>query len=255
VTRTPVIALIVLAASAADACTTALDVDPRRPIVAYNYDFGIGQGLVLVNKRGVEKASGVGRGGARWQSRFGSITFVQFGRDNPMTGMNEAGLVTTQMWLDSARYEGPDARPAVDELEWMQFLLDTAPTVEEAPARAAEIRIESRIPLHYGLADATGDAAFVEFLEGKRVVHRGKALPRAALTNTAYAEALSYLTGLRSLDVPAGSGSLERFARAAIRGGPAGMADPVERAFDTLRSVAQPGSTRWSSSMVPRTSP
>ena len=114
------IALTLLAATAADACTTAVDVDPQRPIVAYNYDFPIGQGLVLINKRGVEKMSGVGQGAARWQSRYGSITFVQFGRDNPMTGMNEAGLVVSQMWLDSAQYESPDARPPIGVLEWMQ---------------------------------------------------------------------------------------------------------------------------------------
>ena len=244
--KVPLIAITLLAATAADACTTIVDVDPRRPIVAYNYDFTIGQGLVLVNKRGVEKSSGAGRDAARWTSQHGSITFVQFGRDNPMTGMNDAGLVVTQMWLDAARYEETDARPPIGVLEWMQYILDTASTVDEAVGMAAEVRIQSRIPLHYALADANGGAAVVEFLEGKRVVHRGEALPRAALANSPYSESLAYLASVKGPDGPAGSGSLERFARAAMRAGRSEIADPVERAFDTLKSVAQPGSTRWS---------
>jgi penicillin V acylase-like amidase (Ntn superfamily) len=244
--KVPLIALTFLAATAADACTTVVDVDPQRPIVAYNYDFPIGQGIVLVNKRRVEKTSGAGQGAARWQSRYGSVTFVQFGRDNPMTGMNEAGLVVSQMWLDEARYEQPDARPSVGVLEWMQYLLDTASSVEEALALAAEVRIQSSVPLHYALVDVGGRAAFVEFLDGKRVVHTGAGLTHTALANSAYSESLSYVAELRGTDAPTGPQSLARFARAATRSATEGSADPVERAFETLRTVSQLEQTRWS---------
>lgn len=245
-------ALTLLVATAADACTTAMNLDPERPIVAYNYDFPIGQGFVLVNKRGVEKTSGAGQGAAKWRSRYGSITFVQFGRDNPMTGMNEAGLVVSQMWLDSARYEEPDARPPIGVLEWMQYLLDTAATVDEALDRAAQVRVQSRVPLHYALVDRGGDAAVVEFLAGNRVVRRGDGLPHAALANSTYSESLAYLASVPGADVPAGTASLARFARAAIRIRTPAASDPVERAFETLHAVEQPNHTRWSVVHDPR---
>jgi penicillin V acylase-like amidase (Ntn superfamily) len=50
---------------------------------------------VLINKRGLEKSSAVEQSPARWTSCYGSVAFVQFGRDNPMSGMNEAGLVVS----------------------------------------------------------------------------------------------------------------------------------------------------------------
>ena len=247
-----VAALTLLVATAADACTTAIDLDPERPIVAYNYDFPIGQGLVLINKRGVGKASGAGAGAATWRSRYGSVTFVQFGRDNPMTGMNEAGLVVSQMWLDAARYEEPDGRPPIGVLEWMQYLLDTAATVEEALDRAGEVRVQSSVPLHYALVARDGRATVVEFLGGVRVVHRGDALPHAALANSTYADSLSYLASLDGSAAPDGTASLARFARAAIGIKSPAPSDPVERAFETLRAVEQPGQTRWSVVHDPR---
>lgn len=47
----------------------------------------------------------------------------QYGRNFPTGGMNEAGLVIELMWLDGSRYPVPDARPAVDNLQWIQYNL------------------------------------------------------------------------------------------------------------------------------------
>jgi penicillin V acylase-like amidase (Ntn superfamily) len=236
-----------LATRVADACTTVADIDPERPVVAYNFDFHIGYGLVIINKRDLQKSSDTEPSGAKWRSKFGSITFVQFGRDNPMAGMNEAGLVASQMWLDEARYEPVDARPTVGVLEWLQYLLDTSATVEEALAQAAKVRIDSRIPLHYKLADATGRAAVVEFLGGKRTVRTGDELKFSVLANSTYADSLDYyLSHVGIKDIPYGSGSLQRFARAVsmLTEQPAGI-DPINHAFKILAAVKQPGYTRW----------
>lgn len=246
--RGTLFAAFLAASTAAEACTTVAFLDPGRPIVAYNYDFPIGYGLVFINKRGLAKTSEVPGSTAKWQSRYGSITFSQFGRDNPMAGMNEAGLVVSQMWLDEARYESADDRPQVGVLEWMQYLLDTSANVDEALAKGTEMRIESRVPLHYKLVDASGNAAVVEFLAGKRVVRQGGDLAYPVLANSSYADSLGYVKKVGQTMVPAGSGSLQRFARAAarVKGTAANSGDPVERAFDTLASVAQPNHTRWS---------
>ena len=199
--------------------------------------------MVLINKRGLEKASSIEKNPARWTSLYGSVTFVQFGRDNPMSGMNEAGLVVSQMWLDEARYEAPDARPAIGVLEWMQYLLDTSASVEEALAKAAEVRIVSRVPLHYLIAHSSGDAAVVEFLDGN-AWFGGAELCRIQRWPTA-AMARRSLSLDNDGEPPGGTSSLARFARAA-RASDVKPAEPIEHAFATLADVAQPGYTRWS---------
>jgi len=241
--------IVALLPAAADACTTIAFTDPKRPILAYNFDFPIGQAVVLVNKAGLDKTSETQGRPARWRARYASITFNMFGRDSPMTGMNEAGLATSQMWLDEARYEAPDARPTIGVAEWMQYVLDTSATVEEALANIAKVRIESRIPLHYKLMDAGGNAAVVEFLDGKAQIRSADGLPYAVLANDSYARSLDFLNQVKSGGAQAqGGGSLARFTRAALAQqsarDPAG--DPVAMAFATLADVAQSGYTQWS---------
>jgi penicillin V acylase-like amidase (Ntn superfamily) len=103
--RRHLVALSVLAAAAlavtpASSCTTVCLLEQDRAVVAYNYDFHAPEGLVLVNKRGTRKVSSVRSQRATWTAVHGSVTFNQFGRDNPMTGLNEKGLMVSQMWLD-----------------------------------------------------------------------------------------------------------------------------------------------------------
>ena len=93
-------ALLVLDATPGLTCTTVCLRDGARSLVAYNYDFYPSGGLVLINKRGMSKRTRFDAEGARWVARYGSVTFTQFGRDNPATGVNEKGLMASLMWLD-----------------------------------------------------------------------------------------------------------------------------------------------------------
>jgi hypothetical protein len=81
----------------ADACTTLAFIDPARPVMAYNFDFHIGQGAVLVNKSGLAKMSETEGNPARWLARYASVTFVMFGRDSPMTGMMARVKITPRI--------------------------------------------------------------------------------------------------------------------------------------------------------------
>lgn len=216
--------LLVVAASAAHACTTFC----AHGLFGRNYDFETGHGHVLVNKRNVQKSSATAKP-ASWVSRYGSVTFNQFGRDNATGGMNEKGLVVELMWLDGTRYPAADARPELGTLEWIQYQLDTAATVAEVIDSARKVRISERgVPLHYLVADATGDVATIEFLEGKLVVHRGDSLPIPVLANDTYSWSLQ--------------NDSARFARAA-KGLKA--ATTVDSAFALLDAVAQ-SHTQWS---------
>lgn len=87
-------------------------------------------------------------------------------------------------------------------------------------AHTGETRIGGGTPLHYLVADASGDAANIEFLQGKLVVHRGASLPSAVLTNDTYASSLSHLQQFSgfggSRPAPLSASSLDRFARASM---------------------------------------
>jgi penicillin V acylase-like amidase (Ntn superfamily) len=227
-------------------CTTVCLLEKEKAVVAYNYDFHPPEGLVLVNKRDTKKMSVLRRQGATWTARYGSVTFNQFGRDNPMTGINEKGLMVSQMWLDETRYPPADSRPAIGILEWIQYNLDRHASVAEVLADAEGVRPMSRVTIHYLVADAAGDSAAIEFLDGKLVVHRGAAMPVRALANSTYADSVAAFEKARSKgEVPTSVSSLDRFVRAAMMAGQ-GNADPIARGFEILASVAQPYFTRWS---------
>lgn len=242
------VAVLMWLAPPALACTSVCLLDEGgAPVVAYNYDFHSPAGFALVNKRGAAKKSFLKRGGASWTVRYGSVTFTQYGRDSPMTGMNERGLMVSQMWLNETVLPPADERPVVGVLEFMQYNLDNYESVAEVLRNLESVRPMSPDPsvLHYFFADAKGDVATIEFLEGKPVVHRGTTLPVRALTNSTYADSLKAFRAARKAgEVPAQRDSLSRFTRAALLlDGKKGA--PVDRAFAILQAVQQPN-TRWS---------
>src|SRR5215831_2572293 len=118
-------------ARGADACTTFMLTRGSERVVGKSYDWAMGQGLVIVNKRGVAKQSVPAKPGdraAQWMSRHASVTFNQYGREFPTGGMNDAGLVVEVMWLDSSQYERADRRPSLNELQWIQYQPVPLPT-------------------------------------------------------------------------------------------------------------------------------
>src|SRR4051812_14937912 len=87
----------------ASACTTFCMTAGGRPVFGANYDWDTGVGLIMVNKRSVQKTSLTGRP-VHWTSRMASITLNQYGRDFPTGGMNELGLVVALMALNATQY-------------------------------------------------------------------------------------------------------------------------------------------------------
>src|SRR6185503_11458637 len=116
------------------ACTTFCLISKHNILFGRNYDFSVGDGLIFINKRGVAKEATMQEGPnpVKWVSKFGSVTFNQFGRENPTGGMNEMGMVVEEMWLDETEYPKADSRPTIDTQQWIQYLLDTSATTAEA---------------------------------------------------------------------------------------------------------------------------
>jgi penicillin V acylase-like amidase (Ntn superfamily) len=234
------------------ACTTFCLKNKGEVLFGKNYDWMIADGLVFVNKRGVAKTA-LTEGGetpARWTSRYGSVTFNQYGRDNPMGGMNEAGLVIELMWLDETRYPKADARPKLDVLEWIQYNLDISATVQDVLKNTENVRIDSDVTLHYLVNDKNGNSATIEFLDGRLVAHTGENLAVSALANDTYEKSLNYSKTILAEKAHTES-SLDRFTRAAqktkeFEKQPRGEQEAVNYAFDILANVAQKDSTQWS---------
>ncbi|MBW2736054.1 MAG: hypothetical protein JRH20_27020 [Deltaproteobacteria bacterium] len=242
-------ALALTAPHHAQACTAfAL---PGYAIVGKSYDWHIAEGFLLVNKRGMKKVALLSSPKAkptRWVSRHGSVTFNQYGRGMPNGGMNDAGLVVEILWLNATRYAPiPTGQPAVNELQWIQLLLDQAATLDEALKLARTHGISPvHGKVHYLVCDAQSRCAVVEHVDGKQVITRGASLPVPAITNNTYAQSLSYWRGDGSR---AGRGSLARFARAADVVRPKGksskLANPVKTAFRTLVGVQSGSYSKW----------
>ena len=232
------------------ACTTFFINKNGQMVFGRNYDWVTDAGMVCTNLRGLSKTSMKTENGETisWVSKFGSITFNQYGKEFPTGGMNEKGLVVELMWLDETRYPANDSRPAVGVLQWIQYQLDNCSTIDEVIASDKKIRISptGTTPLHYLVADANGNAATIEFLNGKMVVHKGNDLSLPVLTNNIYEESVRAYNNSASY----GNNSLERFNEACKmvqQLNAVNTTKPViDYAFDILNEVAQGDFTKWS---------
>ncbi len=154
-------------------------------------------GLIFINKRGTFKTGRtwselinkdrLNPSALAWISRYGSVTFNTFGKDLPDGGMNEAGLYIWEMGLGNAEvvYPKNSALPKLNQMNWMQYVLDNFSTLDEVLPSAHEIEIDGW-GWHYFVGDRLGRCASVEFINGKVVVHQGDALPVPGLFNMPY---------------------------------------------------------------------
>jgi predicted choloylglycine hydrolase len=87
----------------------------------------------------------------------------------PFDGMNEYGLAIGMMAVPHAEGGNDPGKSTLGDLQIMRLLLDYARTVDEALALLDNYNIdfEGGPPIHYLLADRSGAAAVVEFIDGK----------------------------------------------------------------------------------------
>lgn len=253
----PVLALIpaLLIAPPALACTAFHVEVGGEHLVGKSYDWHRGEGLLIVNKRGVAKTAFLGHlmdRPARWTSRYGSLTFNQYGREMPSGGINEAGLVVEVLWLAEAEVPEPDERDSVNELQWIQWALDNHATVAELVEAAPDIRVSPLVAaVHYFACDATGECAALEYLFGRLEIATGDDMPIHALTNDTYDVSLSYaerFDGFGGILEPAGGdGQLDRFVTAATLARDLRVPPeiPEDVAFAVLDRVSMGPFSKW----------
>jgi choloylglycine hydrolase len=233
---TTVVALALMCMDAS-ACLTFCLQRGKALVYGRNFDWPVDVGAVFVNPRNIQKTAFVlpPEKPMVWTSKYGSITFNQFSREFPVEGMNEHGLVIASL-VCRARHAPKDDRRTMNELQWIQFHLDTCKTVAEVIESAKGIRISAyAATLHYFLTDKFGGSAVIEFTKGNMVHRSAATLPTKVLANTPYDFALKRARS--------GSG---RFARAAklIREYD-GQKSASDYSFKTLDAVAQGDFTKW----------
>ena len=227
-------------------------------------------GAIVINKRGIRKESRswnelaygqeVANPRLTWVSKYGSIAFNTFGRDFVDGGMNEAGLFIQEMSLVENKYPEDTSKPRFFMMLWMQYVLDSFDSVDQVVKSANEVVIDGW-NWHFFAADATGNTAAIEFVDGKPVLTYGKAMPVKVLANETYAtemdrllkyegfggDKLVWLKGDERQRDPDEPVEDDRFVNAAtlINRGPDSPLAPLDYGMTILEEMAWEG-TQWS---------
>ncbi|WP_244607170.1 linear amide C-N hydrolase [Bosea sp. CS1GBMeth4] len=175
-----------LAAARSDACTRILyGSGAGNQIVGRTLDWMEDTGTHLwAFPKGMQRDGGIDSGSIKWASRYGSVVASIYDIGS-VDGMNEVGLVGNMLYLAEANY-GTEAKVGKATLSigaWLQYALDNYATVAEAvkglqaePFRlvAPKMPTGDAAGAHLALADASGDSAIFEYVDGKLVVHHGR---------------------------------------------------------------------------------
>ena len=155
--------------------------DWKTPIPTNIYVYPAG-----MHKRGHDKP-----GAVEWTSRYGAVYAV--GYDGGITeGMNEKGLVVNGLFCKGTVYENDSTkdRPPMSLAMFVAWMLDLNATTPEVVASLREHNFNisgstfdggTVSALHWGITDAEGRCAILEFDNGEVKVYEGRDMP--AMTN------------------------------------------------------------------------
>ncbi|MEM6532212.1 MAG: linear amide C-N hydrolase [Myxococcota bacterium] len=218
-------------------CTTIAIGQGENRVLAANYDYVLGHGLIGTSPRGLRKHNGrSGDARLEWSNQFSSVTLCSFSLEFPAAGMNEAGLCIALMYHDRGDYGfGAPPQRRIDSLQWIQYQLDNYSTVEEVRAGLEHLRPEG-FPLHYMLLDSRGDCLVIEYIEGEPIVLLNPEPPVA--TNSSYTECLRSAAEVDAHAIAART-SHGRFASLARTWEDLSKSHSETVAFDALSRVAQ----------------
>jgi penicillin V acylase-like amidase (Ntn superfamily) len=217
--------------------------------VGKNYDWTFGDALIIYNPSHLHKSSlsfSPTQKKIQWMSEYSSITFNQYGLDFPNGGMNEAGLTIEVLWLDASVYPAVDDKAVLNELQWIQYALDTQSTLQGVMKSFDQIRIEPvYAKVHYFVCDIAKNCATVEYVDGKMVFGTYNKLNFEAITNSTHQESETYLKKFKNFGgtediIWTGYSSLDRFVRLNEKlrtYAKSGIVDPITYAFSTLDAV------------------
>ena len=205
---------------------------------------------------GLERDGNAGARSLKWTSKYGSVVATCYDK-LVADGMNEKGLVVNVLYLSSSVYPQFDGtRPALSIGAWAQYVLDTFATVDEAVTVLKDEPFQLGVlimpgghagTVHLSVADATGDSAIFEYIDGKLVVHHGKQY--CVMTNDPPYDQQLALNGYwqevgGSIMLPGTERPADRFVRASYYLGEAPQTsderEQIASVFSIIRNVSAP---------------
>lgn len=174
-------------------CSSFFINEKDQRLFGFNYDLDFGSGYIIINQPNMSKKAFLMDTGKvlSWVSKYGSITFSQGGAELPQCGLSQAGLAISSLNNNSMKYPKRDSRYALNGFQWIQYLLDNCKTLDEVEETVTTIQIiDLGVPVHYLIADANGDVAVVEFVDGILKFFKDEELPLPIIQNSFYTDML-----------------------------------------------------------------
>lgn len=182
---------------------------------------------LYVYPRGMEKVSSNLPGAIKWTSKYGAVYAVSY--DGGVTeGMNEKGLVINGLFCKGTVYvnKQTEGRPPMSMAVFVAWLLDNNATTKEVVEvlKKQDFTISGATfdggtvsALHWGITDASGETAILEFDHGNINVFEGEDI--RTLTNDPQWEAMqainNYWKGIGGTNMLPGTvKSPDRYVRA-----------------------------------------
>ena len=241
-----------------EACTSFQLNAEQGPIIAHSLNFGSVPnipGAIFINQRDAYKRGYSWEAliqvyddpapSLLWKSKYGSVTFNTYGKELPDGGLNEAGLSIWEMGFDT-QYPDETTKPKLFQCQWMQYVLDNFSTVDEVIENADRMAIDGW-GWHYFTTDKSGNAAIIDFINGKPVVYSGSDLPLPLCCNSTYPEAMEWLSQHKGfggeLEIKQIFEEIPRFVYGAKLLKDYDRQNPVEYSFNILDGVSV--NVRW----------
>ncbi|MGZ3693100.1 MAG: linear amide C-N hydrolase, partial [Bdellovibrionota bacterium] len=157
--------------------------------------------------------------------------------------VNEAGLRVYRFLFLQGRYPAANAKPAINESQYVQYLLDTAESVEDVIQQTNAVQIYALdFPTHFAVCDRNAKCVFIEALNGKLEIFSGAEAKVNAMTNTDYSKSLSLFEKCPSGDCSDITDNSDwRFVKAASQVRDFSGTDLVTGLFSIMGSVKQMG--------------
>jgi penicillin V acylase-like amidase (Ntn superfamily) len=175
--------------------------------------------------RGIKRDGMTGPNTVTWESKYGSVVAATGGDEvrSASDGLNDQGLSVGALWLAQSDYGKFDpARKSLGVALWTQYYLDNFATVAEAVAFTEKDRFQLVGGPFLGttlvLADPSGDAALIEYVDGKPRIHHSRSytVATSAPPYDLQLKALSQYQGFGGTKrLPGPSEAAERFVRGA----------------------------------------
>ncbi len=223
--------------------------------VGKNYDWDIESGRIFINKKNVNKVAFKVNNPISWTSKYGSITFNQYGQEFPIGGMNEKGLVIEALWLPETDYPSNDAnRQAIDNVQWIQYHLDNSATIEEVIKNDSLFQLSpiTETAIHCFITDKNGKSLIFESINGVTHHYKADAFNYPFLTNNPYEKSVKMINRCKEFggksSTPQGKESISRFIQlgVALKNYPLKKLNPIDYSFNMLDNVSLGDYTKWS---------